>query len=87
MAEPKLAEVKQLDFKSQGCIEVLEEMLEKAKRGEIRAVALVFEETDGRGGWRAGLGTWSRSVALIGRLYVLAQQLTLNEVLEWKPDR
>jgi hypothetical protein len=42
MANPKLAEVKKLDFTSVSTIEVLEEMLAQAKAGELRAVGLAF---------------------------------------------
>lgn len=84
---PKLSAVAPLDFTSASVVEQLEDMLAKAKAGQIRAVAAVYEYTDGTGGWAAAFGSWSHRVAMIGRLHVLAQQIVLNEVLEFKPGQ
>lgn len=82
---PKLASVAALDFRSDNVVELLDGLLAKAKAGEIRAVAVAYEYTDGTGGWSGAFGPWSHRLAMIGRLHVLAQQITLNDVLEWKP--
>lgn len=86
MPKPKLAEVKQLDFKSASTIEVLEDLLAMAKAGEIRAVGVAFERVDGTGGWRAAMGSFSSPIYMVGRLHALATQITLNDIIEYKPD-
>lgn len=85
MPRPKLAEVKKLDFSSVSVVELLEDMLAKAKAGEVRAVALVFECPNGTGGWRAAMGPFTSPIYMTGRLHALATQITLNEVLEYEP--
>ncbi len=73
---PKLKEATPLDFKSESVVKELEELLEKAKRGEIRAVAAVFEYRDGTGGWTSAFGSWVHKMAMVGRLHVLAQAIS-----------
>jgi hypothetical protein len=41
---------------------------------------------DGTGGWRAAFGSFSSPIYMVGRLHALATQITLNDVIEWKPD-
>lgn len=77
---PKLSQVATLDFRSESTIKELEELLEKAKRGEVRAVAAAYEYTDGTGGWSACFGSWTHRVAMIGRLTVLAMHITKHEI-------
>jgi hypothetical protein len=89
MTEPaRLAEVTPLaSVASENVVKTLEGLLEKAKAGELRAVGVAFEYSDGTGGWSSAFGSWSNRMSMIGRLSVLAQHITLNEVLEWKPDQ
>jgi len=81
----KLAAVKDIDYHTANVVGELEDLLRRAKAGEIKSVAMVYEYLDGRMGHTAAFGDFSDRNATVGRLHVLAQHITLNELLEWSP--
>jgi hypothetical protein len=85
MAAPKLTDVSQVPATSASVVELLERLLEKAKAGEIRAVAAAWEYPNGGMGHEAAFSEWANRFTMIGKLQVMATHITLNECLEWKP--
>lgn len=83
---PKLAAVRAIDFHTQGVVAALEEALEDARAGKIKSVAIVYEYLDGRMGHNAAFATGANRNAAVGRLHALATHITMNELLEWKPN-
>lgn len=86
MADPVLAQVTPLDFATGGVIEMLEEMLAKAKAGQIRAVAMAYEYSDGDVGHSAQFGHFANRSAVVGRLHVCAQHIIMSDILEWQSN-
>ena len=82
---PKLATVPELDFRSESTIDGLRKLLERAERGEIRAVALAYECRNGDAGHWACFGRMTNRTQMVGKLAVLQQHIVLNECLEWVP--
>lgn len=80
-AKSAIREVAPLKFSSEAVVKELEELLEKAKTGEIRAIAAVYEYRDGTGGWTSAFGSWVHRVAMVGRLHVLAQHITQATII------
>jgi hypothetical protein len=87
MAEPtRPAPVALLTYRSDDAVRILEELLEKAKTGEVRAVAVAYEYADGATGHQAAFGKFANRTLMVGKLQVMAQHIVLNECLEWKPE-
>lgn len=82
----ELRAVSDIDYHTTQVVEALEEALRMAKAGEIKSCAMVYEYLDGRMGHTASFGDFSNRNATVGRLHVLAAHITLNELLEWKPN-
>ncbi len=85
-AEQKVAAVAPLSFRSSNVVTVLEELLEKAKAGEIKAVAVAYEYPNGLSGHQCAFGKFSNRLVMVGRLHAMTQHIVLNEVLEWSTD-
>lgn len=81
----KLIDVSQVPKPSTSVVELLERLLEKARAGEIRAVAAAWEYPNGAMGHEAAFSEWANRYTMIGKLQVMATHITLNECLEWKP--
>lgn len=86
MAEPKLAEVPQLKAPETNVIETLEKLLERARSGELVAVAVAYEMRGGYSGHEASFGAWANRPLMVGKLHVLATHIVMNDCLEWKPN-
>lgn len=84
-APPKLAEVPSVGGPEQNVIDTLENLLKRARAGEIIAVAAAYELRGGYSDHIATFGSWGNRPLLVGRLQLLATHIILNECLEWQP--
>jgi hypothetical protein len=82
----KLAPVVTLHHADEAVVRFLEDLLEKARSGEIRSVAAAWEHKDGDTNDGACFGNMTGRYNIIGRLQVLATQIALNDCLQWKPS-
>ena len=82
---PKLTSVAQVGGPQQNVIEALEDILARAKAGEVISVGIAYEMRGGYSGHTAAFGNWANRPLLVGKLAVLQQCIVLNECLEWKP--
>lgn len=80
--ERKLAACPTISFAEPSVVEMLEKLLERARAGEIRAIGAAYELTEGYTEHGASFGRYSSRNAVVGRLYVLARHIVLNEILE-----
>ncbi len=85
MTATRLAEVAQVGGPEQKVIETLEDLLARAKSGEIISVAAAYELRGGYSGHVATFGAWANRPLLVGKLHVMATHIVLNGCLEWKP--
>lgn len=77
--------VKITDLNAEGVIDLLERLLADARAGKVRAVGVAWEGQDGNSTHEAAFGKFADRAAMVGRLHVLAQHITLNELLVWRP--
>ncbi len=85
MAAPKLAEVAQVRPPEPKVIAELEQLLARARAGEIIAIGVAYEMPAGYSGHVAAFGAFANRPLMVGKLQVLATHIVMNECLEWHP--